>query len=57
MSILSDYEEIRKQIGEETYNKIGKFLENHHQYTLADVYYRKTVWDEMENWEGENEIL
>lgn len=57
MSILSDYEEIRKQIGEEAYNKIGKFLETHPKYTLSDVYYRKNVWDEMENWKEENETL
>lgn len=50
MSILQEYEQIRKQIGEEKYSQIEEFLENYPQYLLSDVYYRKSVWDEMENW-------
>ena len=50
MSILQEYAEIRRNIGEEKYNQIIKFLEEHPHYLLSDVYYRKSVWDEMENW-------
>lgn len=50
MSILQEYEQIRRQIGEEKYSHIEEFLENHPHYLLSDVYYRKSVWDEMENW-------
>ena len=54
MSILQEYEEIRKRIGEEKYNKIEKFLESHPHYYLSDVYYIEDVWAEMENWVKEN---
>lgn len=56
MSILSEYEEIRKRIGEEKYNLIGKFLKDHPQYTLSDVYYRESVWDEMEEYSKKIQI-
>lgn len=50
MSILQEYKKIKQSIGVEKYNQILKFLENHPHYLLSDVYYRKSVWDEMENW-------
>lgn len=50
MSILQEYEAIRKRIGEEKYQQIVKFLDNHTHYVLSDIYYKKAVWDEMENW-------
>lgn len=55
MSVLQEYESIRKRIGEEKYNKITAFLKAHPHYYLSDVYYRKSVWDEMENWKYESE--
>ena len=58
MSILQEYESIKKTIGKEKYNQIIKFLECHPQYFLSDVYYRKSVWCEFENWiknGGDNE--
>lgn len=51
MSILQEYEQIRKQIGEEKYSHIEKFLETHPHYFLSDVYYKKSVWEEFEEWE------
>ena len=54
MSVLSEYEAIRKRIGEEKYHQIEMFLENHSHYYLSDVYYRKSVWDEMEEWVENN---
>ena len=57
MSILQEYEQIRKRIGEEKYKQIEEFLEKHPQYYLSDVYYNKAVWDEMEEWAKERVIL
>lgn len=54
MSVLQEYEEIKKTIGTEKYNQILEFLKNHPHYLLSDVYYRESVWNEMENWEKEN---
>lgn len=50
MSILQEYEAIRKRIGEEKYQLIQSFLEFNPHYCLSDVYYKKSVWDEMEDW-------
>ena len=50
MSILQEYEAIRKRIGEEKFQQIEKFLENHPEYFLDDIYYRESVWKEFENW-------
>ena len=55
MSILQEYESIRKRIGEEKYHQIERFLEAHPHYYLSDVYYRKIVWDEMEEWSNKNQ--
>jgi len=52
MSILQDYEAIRKQIGEKEYNDICAFLEAHKHYYLSDVYYRKSVWLEFKKWQA-----
>ena len=54
MSILTDYRDIRKNIGEEKYKQITAFLKFHPQYVLSDVYYRESVWNEMEKWIKEN---
>ncbi len=52
MSILQEYEKIRKSIGEEKYNHIEQFLELNPNYLLSDVYYKEKVWDEFEQWES-----
>lgn len=54
MSILQEYEKIRKSIGEEKYKQIEEFLDTQ-PYDLSDVYYNKCVWDEMEKWVEEKE--
>lgn len=51
MSILQEYEAIRKRIGEEKFSHIEAFLEAHPHYYLSDVYYREFVWNEFEAWE------
>ena len=50
MSILQEYEAVRKQIGEEKYQQIQDFLKNHPHCFLSDIYYKKSVWDEAEKW-------
>ena len=40
---MQEYEEIRKEIGEEKYLHIEQFLEQHPEYDLSDVYYRECV--------------
>lgn len=50
MSILQEYALIRKEIGEEKFHKIEEFLKHHPHYYLSDVYYKQSVWNEMEDW-------
>ena len=54
MSILQNYEKIRKEIGEERFTHIEKFLDDNPHYFLSDVYYRESVWNEFISWEKEN---
>ena len=50
MSILQEYAEIRKSIGEQKYKLIEQFLEENPHYYLSDVYYRESVYREFEAW-------
>lgn len=50
MSILQEYQNIRKSIGEDTYNAIEKYLELHPELLLSDIYYKKAEWDKFEEW-------
>ena len=54
MSILQEYKEIRKRLGEEKFSHISKFLDDNPHYFLSDIYYRESVWNEFEEWEKEN---
>lgn len=54
MSILQDYEKIRKEIGQRKYNAIEKYLEENKNLLLSDIYYKKEEWDKFENWYSEN---
>lgn len=47
MSILSEYEEIRRTIGEDNYNFICSFLDKYPEYYLSDVYYNPDVFNQM----------
>lgn len=51
MSVLQELEDIRRKIGEEKYSHIERFLDEHKEYTLSDVYYKRAVWQEFEAWE------
>ena len=50
MSILQEYENIRKEIGEEKYNAIEKYLNSHKDILLSDVYYTREGWEAFEDW-------
>lgn len=52
MSILQEYEEYRQKLGEEEWNKIDQFLEEHGQYDLSDVLYKERVWKVYEDWKN-----
>ena len=47
MSILSEYEEIRRTIGEDNYGCIEAFLEKYPEYYLSDIYYNPDVFNQM----------
>jgi hypothetical protein len=50
MSILQEYQEIRKDIGEETYNAIETYLNCHPGLYLSDIYYKRAEWEKFEKW-------
>lgn len=50
MSILQEYENIRKEIGEEKYSAIEKYLNSHKDILLNDVYYTREGWEAFEDW-------
>lgn len=51
-SILSEFEQIRRRLGEERFSHIEAFLAEHPRYDLSDVYYDIKVWNEFEGWES-----
>lgn len=50
MSILSDYEQIKKLFSKSELQKIEMFLNAHPDYFLSDVYYSEKVYKEFEQW-------
>ena len=50
MSILQEYEDIRRQLGEEEWDNIDTFLSENKQYQLSDVLYKEKVWKIYEDW-------
>lgn len=50
MSILQEYESIRKSIGEDKYNAIEKYLNIHKDVLLSDIYYTPEGWNKFEKW-------
>ena len=50
MSILQEYEQIRKDIGEDKYNAIETYLNIHKDILLSDIYYKREEWEKFENW-------
>jgi len=50
MSIMQEYEQIKKEIGEEKYNSIEKYLEVNPDLFLSDLYYKESEWNKFEEW-------
>lgn len=50
MSILRDYEEIKKFFSKAELHQIEMFLNAHPNYFLSDVYYSEKVYKEFEQW-------
>lgn len=50
MSILQEYEQIRRELGEDEWALINKFLKSNKQYLLSDVLYKERVWNAYEDW-------
>lgn len=50
MSLLQEYETIRRDIGEDTYHAIEKYLNIHKDLYLSDIYYKRDEWEKFENW-------
>lgn len=49
-SILQEYEQIRREIGEKKYNAIQKYLATHKNILLSDIYYNEGEWNKFEQW-------
>lgn len=50
MSILQEYENIRKEMGEDKYNAIEKYLNLHQDLYLSDIYYKQEEYEKFEKW-------
>lgn len=53
MSILQEYARIRKQMGEEKFAKLEKYLEINTHLFLSDIYYKESEYDKFESWLSE----
>ncbi|WP_028044425.1 hypothetical protein [Candidatus Stoquefichus massiliensis] len=56
MSILQEYEEIRKSITPRENKMIEEFLKSHPQYLLSDIYYNSGVHQKFQNWWNHQEL-
>lgn len=56
MSILQEYEEIRKSITPRENKMIEEFLKSHPQYLLSDIYYNSKVHQKFQNWWNHQEL-
>ena len=51
MSILSEYEDIKKQIGEDKWNAIDKYIDTKRpDLRLDEIVYEPENWIEFEKW-------
>lgn len=54
MSILQEYEEIRKDIGEDKWESIGTYLSEHKELRFDELIYNPKNYTKFENWFYEN---
>lgn len=50
MSIVREYEEIRRELGEDKFQAIEEYLEIHTEVFLSDVYYKESEFEKFEEW-------
>lgn len=50
MSVLSELQEIRKEIGEEEFQLIEKYLEEHPDVLLCQVYFNEEAYKKYLSW-------
>jgi len=50
MSILQEYEKIKKSLGTVTNQIIDEYLELNPGIRLSDIYYSQEHWDQFEKW-------
>lgn len=51
MSILQEYEKIKKDVGQEIWDSIEDYIDYHHpELFLSDIIYNKDNWQEFEKW-------
>lgn len=54
-SILSDYESIHKELGDEVWNALDTYItQSNGELYLSDVLYSETEWKRFERWYNEN---
>ena len=50
MSILQEYEQIRREMGEKKYDSIEKYLETHSDVLLSDILYKPEHYINFDKW-------
>ena len=50
MSVLSEYESIRNEIGEKAYADLEIYLSFHPHLTLSNLYYNQSHWNKCREW-------
>lgn len=50
MSILQEYEQIRREMGEKKYDSIEKYLETHSDILLSDILYKPEHYINFDKW-------
>ena len=54
MSILQEYAQIRKEIGEKKYKAIEEYLSLNPELFLSDIYYNEAGWNKFDEWYNKN---
>lgn len=54
MSILQEYEQIKKQVGVEEWNRMLRFLELHQEVYLSDLLYNEESYNKYKQWKETN---
>lgn len=54
LSILQEYAQIKRTIGEEKYARIMKYLKENPSILYSDVMYKEKAWKKFVEWEKAN---